>query len=1000
VAARLPTHSRSPDPELAAGFARTRYPRSLRRYQRLALDAFERGRDAGQRRAYLVLPPGAGKTVLGLEAARRLGRRTLVLTPNTAVQAQWLRQWQDFQPAVVAAGPDPALSAPLTVLTYQALCYLDADDTTLDERAHALWRQALQDAENCSEDEADALIAALAAGNRTEYRAALAGYRQRARTLVARGGTRQQLLALLHPHGQRLIAALQAAGPCTLVLDECHHLLEMWGYLVRAVVEELGAEAYVLGLTATPPGELDGHAAELYDALFGAADFEVPTPAVVREGDLAPYQELAYLTLPLPHEREFVAAQHARFQALLGRLLEPEFGSTSFVVWVRRRVEERRGATSGARISWARFSHDHPALALAALRFLHHHRLDLPEGVRLGEPERQPPTADDWVALIEDYCRGCLGPSAEPRDAAAWQEVRAALPALGYVLTRQGVRAHLSPVDRVLALSASKSAAALTILHTEEQALGARLRALVLCDYERASGDGLAKLRDVLDPEAGSAGRVLRVLLADPAVARLEPVLVTGSTVACARSTAIALSAWIEEQVPALRGALGPAALLAPAAAPTAAWDDAVAVAPAHPWWQPRHYVPLVTRYFEEGRARCLIGTRALLGEGWDAPCVNVLIDLTTAGTRTAVHQMRGRSLRLDPALPRKVADNWDVVCLDPDHPNGAADYLRAVRKHRHYYAPTLDGEIESGISHVHPRLSPYCPPAAADLPTINAAMLARALDREGAYARWAIGTPYANAETYTVRTHFGRAPGVAARRLLAPAVLPGGAQPGDRAVAAVTGAAAGLGIAGLLIGAPVAALAGGLGVAGGLAWRARGTAGALRQAGPADTLEAFAAAVAEALWATAAIAGERPPAVRVVAQADGYYRCALEEASAAESAAFAEALDEVLAPLAAPRYVVPRYVADRPDSALSAAALGLRLALVGGRGARVVYHAVPAYLAANRERVAAFARAWHHHVSPGEPLYGQDPRAQGILAVQRGADPFAVTSQIRALWR
>src|SRR5205085_864378 len=118
-----------------------------------------------------------------------------------------------------------------------------------------------------------------------------------------------------------------------------------------------------------------------------------------------------------------------------------------------------------------------------------------------------------------DYCRGCLQASADPRDAAAWQEVRAALPALGYVLTRQGVRAHTSPVDRVLTLSASKSAAALTILDTEEQALGARLRALVLCDYEQASGEGLAKLRNVLDPEAGNAGRVLRVLLADPAVA-------------------------------------------------------------------------------------------------------------------------------------------------------------------------------------------------------------------------------------------------------------------------------------------------------------------------------------------------------------------------------------------------------------------------------------------------------------------------------------------------
>ncbi|HEX5416996.1 MAG TPA: DEAD/DEAH box helicase family protein, partial [Chloroflexota bacterium] len=63
-----------------------RFP--LRRYQRLAADAFEEARRNGRRTAYLVLPPGAGKTVLGLEIARRLGSRTLVLCPNTAVQAQ------------------------------------------------------------------------------------------------------------------------------------------------------------------------------------------------------------------------------------------------------------------------------------------------------------------------------------------------------------------------------------------------------------------------------------------------------------------------------------------------------------------------------------------------------------------------------------------------------------------------------------------------------------------------------------------------------------------------------------------------------------------------------------------------------------------------------------------------------------------------------------------------------------------------------------------------
>ena len=46
-----------------------------RRYQRAAIEAFERGRAAGERRTHIVAPPGSGKTLLGVELVRRAGRR-------------------------------------------------------------------------------------------------------------------------------------------------------------------------------------------------------------------------------------------------------------------------------------------------------------------------------------------------------------------------------------------------------------------------------------------------------------------------------------------------------------------------------------------------------------------------------------------------------------------------------------------------------------------------------------------------------------------------------------------------------------------------------------------------------------------------------------------------------------------------------------------------------------------------------------------------------------
>ena len=57
-----PEITRPPMPpgELTDVFAMAAYPGALRRYQAMAMDAFEKSRAEGRRRAYLVLPPGCG----------------------------------------------------------------------------------------------------------------------------------------------------------------------------------------------------------------------------------------------------------------------------------------------------------------------------------------------------------------------------------------------------------------------------------------------------------------------------------------------------------------------------------------------------------------------------------------------------------------------------------------------------------------------------------------------------------------------------------------------------------------------------------------------------------------------------------------------------------------------------------------------------------------------------------------------------------------------------
>jgi superfamily II DNA or RNA helicase len=951
-------------------FAEIRWPGTLRPYQAEALDRLAEGWAHGRRRAWVVLPPGTGKTLVGLEAARRLGRRTVVLVPNTAIQNQWIGHWNGCVNAP-PAGTGRELTASVNVLTYQALAVFDPDAETDQE-----------------------------------------------------GRQRGGLVRLLHENGRALIAALRAAGPLTLVLDECHHLLDVWGRLLAEILADL-PDALVIGLTATPPESLTPDEAKLVDALFGLPILGASIPAMVRQGYLAPFTELAWLTAPTAVETAYIEGEAERFHELTTDLLAPGFASTDFLPWLDARWVTRAAETA-APLSWDRVEKDHPDIAGAALRLHHAELIALPPGARIREEHRHAPTAEDWVALLNDYVRHCLLPSTDDRDASAVEAIRRALPAVGYQLTRRGIRAARSPVDRVLARSAAKMYGAVEIAATEAAAQGARLRCLILCDHERAGATLPARLREVLDAESGSAWRMLAGLVADPRTRCLDPVLVTGRTVAAGEATARAFAA------ADARLSVQPA-------------GDGIAVITGS--WTARTWVAAVTRFFEEGGCQVLVGTRGLLGEGWDARGINTLIDLTTATTATSVVQTRGRALRLDPDWPGKTANTWSVVCVCDRHPKGGADWQRFVRKHRGYLVATPDGEIVSGVAHVDPSFSPYEPPPTGTFDGTNRAMLARAEDRAATRTAWRLGTPFRDELLHTLRIRAPIKPAVVAVAESVPqrpAAVPaaGGAAPvppapaepppvpvikgrgfwwptawfavlgGGIAAYAVTGVGWYLCVAmlGLLL-APMALAivisrrrdyrAGMRRREQALAERSAAlerAAAQLAQATAEPSALPFAYAVADALAATG-LSRRGADGVTVLPEPDGSYRFSLTDVDTATSELFVLALDEVLGPMASPRYVVPRYMLRPRASGAARRELAEDWLHGRARADGVVYHSVPGVFGQNRARTAAFTRAWNTWVSGGDAVFTGSPEGAGVLATHRGADPFEATTVLRTAW-
>ena len=851
-------------------------PFTPRRFQAEALEAIARGRAGGRHRFWVSLPPGAGKTIVGTELIADIGHPAVVLCPNTAIQSQWVSTWGRYGRG--AAGAERSLETDVTVLTYQSLATFDREDRD----------------------------------------------------------TSGSLVDQLHDNGRALVEALHEAGPVTIVLDECHHLLEVWGALLTEVLAEV-PEATVLGLTATPPTVLDRRQAEQVQDLFGDIVYSASIPAAVREGDLAPFAELAWLVEPTDDEQHWLSDSAARFLDLTTDLLDPTYGSTPILTW----CDQRFGGLIG---TWQRFEQEEPELARAGLRLVHADLLALPEGARLREQHRQELTADDWATLIHDWVRGCLARTDLRQDDAVIEDLRQALPGIGYHLTRRGVSSVVSALDRVLSRSEAKMAVAAQVVAAKHRVLGDRLRAVVVCDHERAVPTSSSALRHA-PALYGSAIQVMVALRETP----VRSVLVTGRTVAAVHALAEQLVAHVAEHDPDLRLGLEPLPDL----------PELVTVS----GWSSRQWVPHVTRFFEQGRAQVLVGTRALLGEGWDAKGVNALIDLSTAATTSAVVQTRGRALRTDPAWPDKVAITWSVVCVAEGHPGGDSDWKRFVRKHDGYFGVDDDGDVVSGVAHVDARFSPFAPPQVASFEAVNLDMADRTATREEIRDRWRVGEPYTDTIRHTIR------------------VMPEADSP----------------IADLLVESrpdapeppspPLARMGphGPVGTTAGWSPRRHPWVAARSCAVELGTT-GYAWAVADAMADLGLGDGAR--AVDAHIGADGEYRLGLDGVDEATSLRFVEALEELLGPILDPSWLIAQELAPTPSNGT-----GWRVLVGSAKPAGRLWFCVPSSFARRKEQRAAFKRAWSRWVSATEPVPVGAPEGQAALAAWLGSSAADVAS-------
>jgi superfamily II DNA or RNA helicase len=308
-------------------WSRLAFRHPFRRYQRFALRHVDevRGTDRDDGRFHLVAPPGSGKTILGLELVRRFERPALVLAPTTAIVQQWRAQVALFLPDGAdldeVVSTDPARLAPITVLTYQVLSTPATAEPVVREAAREAWLEELLTTERVPDRAAgEARLATLRANNRRTFDRELARRTRRHKRRLLREGD-ASIRRFLHGNARDLLERLTAHGVGTVVLDECHHLLDHWAVVVRSLVDGLDEPA-VVGLTATLPDPDTPEEFENYHELLGDVDVEVPTPAVVKEGELAPFRDNVYVVEPTRAEDRYLADVEGAFERAVSHVTD------------------------------------------------------------------------------------------------------------------------------------------------------------------------------------------------------------------------------------------------------------------------------------------------------------------------------------------------------------------------------------------------------------------------------------------------------------------------------------------------------------------------------------------------------------------------------------------------------------------------------------------------------------------------------------------------------
>ena len=437
-----------------------------------------------------------------------------------------------------------------------------------------------------------------------------------------------------------------------LVVDEAHHLKNTWWNSLNELKRHL--KPTIVALTATPPYDSSKTEISKYFELCGEIDEEIAIPNLVKEGDLSPHQDFVYLSKPEEAEIDFIFAYRKKIANFIDELKT----DTTFISFIKAHRFYKDTKNNLEEL------YANPEYFSAILIFLHAIGENISKdslqvlGFDSDEKIEFPQLNYKWIeVLFQNLLVNDKEPLAIHRKYLSSLENK--LKQLHIFSNNKVNLVGNDAIYKSLSQNPSKLNSIVSIIKSEQKTLGTSLRAVILTDYIRKEFLNTDKEHLPLINKLGVLPifQFLRIHLEN----KKGIAVLTGSLVIINNS--------ILEKFKQLHN------VKTETGSPLVVDNEFVSIPKS------ANLVATITKLFEEGDIQILIGTKSLLGEGWDAPSINSLVLASFVGSFVTSNQMRGRAIRKDQNVPNKTGNIWHLACLDPTLEDGGKDIEMLTRR-------------------------------------------------------------------------------------------------------------------------------------------------------------------------------------------------------------------------------------------------------------------------------------------------------------------------------